>query len=144
MRGSLLVNGEFAFVPLLAIVPIIVWHGIRSAAEARVILLRVVVAFSVAAIVAVTLFPLPLPPYDTVTGIEFDYRGWPYPWLSPIPLATIRPGLGLGLEHPAARYLLGNVLALVPLGILVSLVRPARLRCVAFWAWQASHRSASN
>jgi glycopeptide antibiotics resistance protein len=120
--GSIRLEGEWAFLPLLAIIPTIAWHGTRTAVGLPTILVRALVAFYVAAIVAAAFFPLPLPPYATDTGV-FDYRGWPYPWFSPIPFETIRSSLGLGLEWPAARYLIGNVLAFAPLGILVSLVR---------------------
>ncbi len=69
-------------------------------------------------------FPLPLPPYETSLEAFGDYRGWPYPWVSPIPFETITSSIGLGFEWPAARYLLGNVAAFAPLGVLAPLLRP--------------------
>ena len=79
----------------------------------------------VAALIALTFFPLPLPPYELPEEGLADFRGFPYPWLSPVPFETIRSSAGLALEWPAARYLLGNLVAFVPLGVLVPLLRPS-------------------
>jgi glycopeptide antibiotics resistance protein len=122
MYGSVLVGGEFAFLPLLLVIPLIAWHGARNRASARAVLVRIVAATYTAAVIAVTFFPLPLPPYGDGAGVG-DYRGLPYPWLTPVPFETIRSSLGLGLEWPAGRFLIGNILAFIPLGILVRLLR---------------------
>jgi glycopeptide antibiotics resistance protein len=121
MFGSVQLGGEFAFLPLLAIIPAIAWQGAATGASARTILLRIAAAAYASAVVAATFFPLPLPPYDVPPGLA-DYRGLPYPWLTPFPFETIRSSLGLGFEWPAARYLIGNVLAFMPLGTLVRLL----------------------
>jgi len=120
MYGSGQMGGEFAFLPLLVVVPTIGWYGARTHAPARATVVRIAAATYVAAVLAVAFFPLPLPPYEVGVATA-DYRGLPYPWFAPIPFETIRASLGLGFEWPAARFLLGNALVLLPLGMLIRL-----------------------
>lgn len=124
MPGRTILDREWALLPLLVIVPAIVWHGRRHGENWSTIAVRAVAATYAAVIVGLTFFPLPLPPYDLPLDGGVDYRGWPYPWVGPIPFATIRASLGLGFEWPAARYLLGNLVAFAPLGVLAPLVGP--------------------
>lgn len=124
--GGVRLNEEWVVLPLLVIVPVVVWLGIRRDAGPWTILLRVGAACYAAAVIALAFFPLPLPPYEAAAESIGDIRGWPYPWISPVPFETIRSSLGLGFEWPAARFLLGNLLAFAPLGVLVPLLRPSR------------------
>lgn len=124
MPGAIRLDAEWALLPLLVIVPAIVWHGARTHAGRWTLLLRLAAACYVAAMIGLAFFPLPLPPYELPAEGITDYRGLPYPWVSPVPFETIRSSLGLGFEWPAARYLLGNVTAFAPLGALLPTLRP--------------------
>ena len=95
-----------------------------GASWARVGLVAFFIAWAML-LAALVFFPLPLPPYERVElGVGGAIRGWPSPWASFTPFATIAESLGLGFEWPAARYLLGNLLASAPLGFLAPLPRP--------------------
>lgn len=73
-----------------------------------------------------TLVPVPLPPYNPLDSelLNMDYRAFPAAFLSLTPFTTITASLGLGLDWPAARYLVGNFVAFVPLGMLAPLTAP--------------------
>jgi glycopeptide antibiotics resistance protein len=120
--GSAILNAEWVILPLLLVLPLLIWRDRSREGAARRTLLRVGAACYVAVVVGLAFFPLPLPPYAIGLNQLPDYRGWPYPWASPIPFATIGSSLGLGFEWPAARFLLGNVGAFVPLGVMVPLL----------------------
>jgi glycopeptide antibiotics resistance protein len=74
--------------------------------------LRCALICAVAAIVSVTLFPLPV-----------DARLWKFHHLFSnmhfVPFGTIRTQLAFGLEHSEARQLIGNVALFVPFGFLL-------------------------
>jgi glycopeptide antibiotics resistance protein len=125
LPGRIWLDAEWALLPLPIIIPAIVWRERRRGADFRTITVCIAMATYVAALIALAFFPLPLPPYDLPAEGFADFRGWPYPWISPIPFETIRSSVGLGLEWPAARYLLGNLVAFAPLGVLVPLLRPS-------------------
>lgn len=107
--------------PLVVVLPLIAWHARRHGHGWRVVIVRAIFCCWIAAVVAVALFPLPLPPYNS-PDLGADYRGWPYPWISPVPFATIRSSIGQGWSIPAGRFLVGNVGAFVPLGVLVPML----------------------
>lgn len=119
-------NEGAVVVPLLLVLPgiLVVDHRRRVRWVRR--LLHVTIALYVAAVVALAFFPFPVPPWTPPSGFDLasDYRGVPYPWINPVPFATIGASIGLGLEWPAARFLLGNVGAFVPVGLLLPLLRP--------------------
>lgn len=125
MGSVVWLSGESAALPLLVIVPVIVWLGNRRDTRPWTILLRVGAACYAALVIALAFFPFPLPPYWPAVESLGDSRGWPFPWISPFPFETIRSSLGLGFEWPAARFLLGNLLAFAPLGVLAPLLRPS-------------------
>ena len=112
----------------LALLPVLLLVGWRmrrrGASWARVGLVALFIAWAMLLAVLV-FFPLPLPPYERVElGVGGGIHGWPSPWASVIPFATIAESVGLGFEWPAARYLLGNLLAFAPLGFLAPLLWP--------------------
>ena len=74
------------------------------------------------ALVAVAFFPLPLPPYIPDPSITNDPNRPLSPWANVIPLATISSALRLGMDWPAAKFLIGNIVAFVPVGFLVPLI----------------------
>lgn len=123
MPGNARVDAGLVLLPLFVVVPTIIWRGYRTRARPWTVFVRIVLAMYLAALVGLAFFPLPLPPFELPPGGSTDFRGWPYPWLSPIPFETIRSSIGLGFEWPAARYLLGNVVAFMPLGMLVPVLR---------------------
>jgi glycopeptide antibiotics resistance protein len=114
--GSSRLGGEFAVLPLLVIVPLVAWHARRHGHPWAVVALRVVLCAWIAALAAVALFPLDLPPY--AVSEEFGS----YPWVSVVPFETLRGTLSQGLAMPAWRFLAGNLLAFVPLGILAPML----------------------
>ena len=120
-------DGTFALIPLLLVVPWLVWRGRRRREPAWRIALHIATAVYAAVLIDLAFFPFPLPPLALPPGNEgaFDYRGFPYPWVNPIPFDTIGASLGRSLDFQDARFLVGNVVGLVPLGALVPLLRPA-------------------
>lgn len=122
--GSTLLSGEVVLVPLIVVLPIVAWHARRSGHGWPVVALRIAFCCWLAALVALAFFPLPLPPYVGVeTSVTYG-RGWPYPWVSLVPFDTISGSLEQGWRYPAARFLVGNVAAFVPLGFLAPLLSP--------------------
>jgi glycopeptide antibiotics resistance protein len=120
----------WALLPLVVVLPAIAVRGFGQGADRRRIVLNLVTASYVVAVLAVALFPMPLAPYDSGLTLRiYDDRGWPYPWISPIPFDTIRTGLGVGFELQRARYLVGNLIVLAPLGALLPLLQPS-------WSWR--------
>lgn len=121
--GSVTISTTQALLALLVIAPAVAWHGMRSGASRWTVLLRVVAACYATTIAAMVFFPLPLPlpPWTVPTG-GGDYRGWPYPWVSPVPFETIRASLALGWVWPAERMLIGNVVVFMPVGVLAPLL----------------------
>ena len=120
--GSGFLDEGFALLPLVVVVPLVAWHARRGGHGWRTVALRIAFCGWLAALVAVVLFPLPLPPYDVVDASTQDYRGWPYPWISPVPFETIRSSLEQGWNFPAGKFLVGNIAAFIPLGILAPLL----------------------
>lgn len=110
-----MLGGEVALLPLAVILPLIAYAS-RSRA-ASVLLGRLLLATYLAVLVGLTFFPLPLPPL-TVDGPSVD--------LNLRPLRTIGPALDFGPGSQQFRLLVGNLLAFVPLGLLVPLARPRR------------------
>lgn len=123
MGGSQL-SGPWALIPLVLVTPVVVWHGRRAGTSWITILLQLTLCVWVAALITVAFFPLPLPPYSWVEQGIADYRGWPYPWVSPVPFETIRSSLEQGWSLPAGKFLVGNIGAFVPLGVLGPMISP--------------------
>jgi len=90
-----------------------------SAALVVIVVLAVTWAF---VIVAASLFPFPLPAYlsDPIAGAPFSRL--PNEWLNPYPFHTIANAIkGIG---SAAAFALGNIVAYIPLGLLIGLLDP--------------------
>jgi glycopeptide antibiotics resistance protein len=81
------------------------------------IALRTAVAIYAAVIIGLAFFPFPIPPWTN--------EGFIQPWILPIPFQTILLSIGFGWTSPAARFLIGNVVAFFPLGVFYPLLRPA-------------------
>jgi glycopeptide antibiotics resistance protein len=122
--ASAFLGSAWGLAPLVALLVPTLWTARRHRVGAPTVLLWVITISYAALIATLAFLPLPLPPYDSGNIGLFDERGFPYPWISPIPFETIRGAWGRGLEWASGRYLLGNVLAFVPLGLLVPTLRP--------------------
>ncbi len=68
-------------------------------------------------IAGLAFFPFPLPPWDPDLAIV-------QPWILPIPLQTITLAIQRGWPSPEMTYLIGNVVAFAPIGVLLALLRP--------------------
>ena len=117
-----MLNDGVVVLAMLLVLPLVWWRARRAGLSRWAIMLRLAFVAWVAALVAVAFFPLPLPPYRTPEEAFGDYRGWPYPWLSPVPFETIRSSLVQGWNFPAGKYLVGNIGAFVPLGVLAPML----------------------
>lgn len=69
-------------------------------------------------LIAQLFFPFPIPP-GTPPPIESGgfYRPWPFPWANVVPFETMGQSLRYGLGFHPVRYMLLNVVGLVPLGL---------------------------
>lgn len=123
MGGARLIANSGLLVPVLFVVLALLWWRGRHAGRARAdLLLRSAFSAWVVALIALALFPLPLPPYEAVGPLPPDVRGWPAPWASIVPFATIRGSFGEMWGYGAGRYLVGNIAGFVPLGLLAPML----------------------
>lgn len=106
-------------VPLLlfgALTPGIIWRARRQGLDGATLVAQLLLGAWIAALVAVTWFPLPMP-HGAARPIVQSHD-WPAPWAAITPFATIRMSLEQGFGTAEGRVLIGNVLAFVPLGVL--------------------------
>ena len=121
-----MIGGGYVVIPVIGVLAILAWRARRRRVGRRALLTSALVVVYVGWLVTLAFFPLPLPPWHEAAIPSVDYRGFPYPWVSPIPLLSIGQSIGLGIEWPSVRYLIGNVVAFVPIGLLVPVARPQR------------------
>jgi len=119
-----ILSEEFAVLPLLLVLPLLAWWMRRGRASLGRVALASTLACYAGVLIGLTFFPLPLPPYEVDPLSGTSYLAWPAPWAAIVPLGAIVPALGMGFEWPAARYLVGNVVAFMPLGFIVPFLRP--------------------
>ncbi|MBA3877899.1 MAG: hypothetical protein C0498_13435 [Anaerolinea sp.] len=122
MRGTYSLDGAAVVLLLGVLLPLVWWRGRRATLSRWEIVLRVAFVSWVAALAALVFFPLPLPPYLVPEETVSDFRGWPYPWVGPVPFETIRSSIEQGWNFPAGKFLAGNVGAFVPLGVLAPML----------------------
>jgi glycopeptide antibiotics resistance protein len=111
-------SGALPLLVYAALVPGVIWRGRRRDLPLGTILGQLLLGAWAAALVALTLFPLPWRTDAVRPTVVSDPREWPLPWASITPFATIRASLAAGFGSAAGRVLIGNVLAFVPLGLL--------------------------
>ncbi len=99
--------------------PVFFWSR-RARLTSRRTLLELVTIVYLDILLSLTLLPLPLPPYETRRATARS--------LLLVPFGTIWPAIQTPLNSPEWRFLAGNVLAFVPVGILVPLLRPTDRR----------------
>lgn len=124
--GAAAMDATVLILPLLVVLAVIVVGGRRRGAGWLVVLTRSVLACWLAAVLALVMYPFPLPPYEP----SIQPPGWTIlDWISP-PFATIDAALQYGVTAQEALQLVGNVLLFVPLGFLAPALTP-RFRTVA-------------
>jgi glycopeptide antibiotics resistance protein len=111
-------SGVLPFLVYAALVPGILWRARRHGLPTGTLTAQLLLGAWVAALVALTLFPLPWRTDEARPTVVSDPREWPLPWASIAPFATIRASLHAGFGSAMGRVLIGNVLAFVPLGFL--------------------------
>lgn len=116
--SQLLIEGPVALLPLIVMLPWLGLRGRRHRLPRAQLFGQLALATYVAVLIGLTFFPIRVPP-------------WPGPGEGMIdlnlrPLRTIGPALELGPGSTQFRLLAGNILAFVPLGLLLPVVRPRR------------------
>jgi glycopeptide antibiotics resistance protein len=124
--GSAIVEGWPPFAAAALLTPVIVWRGRRRGVSAAGILVRLALLGWAAVLVSLTLFPLPLPPYPELGDALASRTDWPWPWASLVPLRTLLGAAEGGWAPWDVKYLLGNIAAFVPLGLLVPVASTPR------------------
>lgn len=117
-------SGALPFIAYAALVPALVWRARRRDLPVATLLAQLLLGAWVAAIIALTLFPLPWRSGPDRPVVVSEPGTWPLPWASITPFTTIRSSLEQGFGSAMGRVLIGNIVAFVPLGFLVPLVEP--------------------
>jgi glycopeptide antibiotics resistance protein len=104
----------WGLLALLVVLPVFLWSRRKRLSARRTWLELVAIAY-VGVLLSLTLLPFPLPPYETQPGCPFVYI---------VPFGTIGPAIHTGFESMEWHFLAGNVLAFVPVGVLVPSLRP--------------------
>ena len=111
-------SGVLPLLALAILAPGLIWRARRRNLPAASLTAQLLLAAWVAAIVALTLFPLPWPTGPHRPIVVSGPGAWPLPWASITPFATIGMSLQRGFGSPEGRVLIGNLVAFVPLGCL--------------------------
>jgi glycopeptide antibiotics resistance protein len=119
---TITISGVLPFLVFAAFVPVLIWRGRRRNLPASAIAAQLLLGAWIAAIVAVTLFPLPWRTGGGGLALIPGRWEWPAPWAQITPFATIRMSLDAGFGSAAGRVLIGNLVAFVPLGFLAPIV----------------------
>ena len=115
-------SGIVPFLVYAAVVPGVIWRARRRDVPPAMLVAWLLLLAWVAALVSLTLFPLPWRTTALRPTVVSDPRDWPMPWASITPFATIRASLAAGFGSAMGRVLIGNVLAFVPLGFLAPIL----------------------
>ena len=120
------ISGALPFLVYAAVVPILLWRARRRSLPATTIVVQLLLGAWIAAILALTLFPLPWRTDWSAARPTVDSRlgAWPLPWASVTPFATIGMSLQRGFGTAEGRVLIGNLVAFLPLGLLAPFVAP--------------------
>ena len=116
--GAILLGPGWGVLALLVVLPVFGWSRRARPGQRRTWLELTAIVY-LGLLFSLTFFPLPLPPYSVEPGCSFVYI---------IPFSTIWPAIQTHLGSVEWQFLAGNVLAFVPVGVLVPLLRPADRR----------------
>jgi glycopeptide antibiotics resistance protein len=119
---TITISGVLPFLVFAAIVPGLIWRGRRRGLPGTVIAAQLLLGAWIAAIVALTLFPLPWRTGGSRPEVIPGRWAWPAPWASITPFATIRMSLEAGFGSAEGRVLIGNLVAFMPLGFLAPII----------------------
>jgi glycopeptide antibiotics resistance protein len=112
--GSFILGPGWGLLAVLVVLPLFLWSR-RERLRARRTWLELTAIVYLVVLLSLTFLPFPLPPYSAYPGCPFVYI---------LPFGTIWTAIHTGLGSPEWHYLAGNVLAFVPVGVLVPLFRP--------------------
>jgi glycopeptide antibiotics resistance protein len=113
--GAVIFGSGWGLLALVLVLPVFLWSR-RDRLDSGRTLLELTTIVYLDILLSLTLLPVPLPPYDLQTG---DCA-----FVLLVPFGTIWPAIQTPLDSPEWHFLAGNVLAFVPVGILVPLLRP--------------------
>jgi glycopeptide antibiotics resistance protein len=102
----------YVIPPALLVLAIVAAIGVRGGLPPALLALRLAVVAYAAGLVAASFFPLPLPPYQPDSSTSLTP-------VNLVPFRTISESLRMGIAWPVARVMAGNLLAFMPLGLLL-------------------------
>lgn len=109
----------YLLIPAFVLVAGVIVVGIRAGTVQFVILSRVALVCYATVLIAALFFPFPFPPYGPLPGQSLEEL--PRAWINVVPFATIAAAFDQGPQWPAARYVIANIAAFVPLGVFLGL-----------------------
>jgi glycopeptide antibiotics resistance protein len=112
---------EWGLLTLVIVLPVVAWPA-RRERPARIAMLLAAATYLVV-LLSLTFLPLPL----STEAASYPPKG--YPWFNVDPFFTIGRALRRGLASHDGLILIGNLLAFVPVGVLLPILRPSR------WQW---------
>lgn len=119
-----MLTNSYAFLVGLLLAAGLTWRELRGRRRPWVVLFRVALAGWTAVVIGLTLFPLPVFQSSIVVMREGS-EGPPY--VNLMPFASVAAAVGGQAGPQQLSFVIGNLVAFAPLGILVPLVAP-RLR----------------
>lgn len=109
----------YLLIPALVLVAGVMFLGMRAGQRQFVIVSRVAFVCYGTGLIAALFFPFPFPPYGPLPGQSFEEL--PRAWINVVPFATIAAAFDQGPQWPAARSIIANIVAFVPLGTFLGL-----------------------
>jgi glycopeptide antibiotics resistance protein len=113
------VDGGNVVIPAILIVVVVAAYGVHTRVSPVALTVNLIVVFYAAALIILSFFPFPLPPYGTDMYVGRSIVEAPALWVNAVPFATITSSLARGPGWPALRVVLGNLIAYLPLGLLL-------------------------
>jgi glycopeptide antibiotics resistance protein len=117
--GQTVLGSGWGLLALLVVLPIFLWSR-RDQLSSRRTLLELSTIVYLDVLLSLTLLPFPLPPYQVQAG---DCA-----FLLLVPFGTIWPAVQTPFNSFEWYFLAGNLLAFVPVGVLVPMFRPTDRR----------------
>lgn len=117
--GAVILGSGWGLLALVVVLPVFFWSR-RTRLTSRRTLVELATVVYLDFLLSLTLLPLPLPPYDLQAG---DCA-----FVLIAPFGTIWTAIQTPLNSPEWLFLAGNLLAFVPVGVLLPLLRPTDRR----------------